>query len=169
MNSAPRISLLLTLLLGFAWPGLGQGSLACYTTSAQDMVGRGRALASSSTNGFTISAHREFDRNLAITVSAATRYWFLDSSASSEAQLASNPYRHSTPWAQASSRNLGGALVVAARSPNAHGVLSGTRSFSSAGYAGSQFETAVSLYDEGQLAAWVQKNVRFAKVDPTAR
>jgi hypothetical protein len=167
MNTALRISLVLAALPGFASAGFGQGSMSRFTTPEQIASRPGKSISSPSTNGFTISAQRHFDNCVDMTVCSATRYWFQDISAPSESLVAAGRFENATLWAQASpakpgpafpgnGRTLqipGGAMTVMAREYRP-------------GYAINRVDGGYSHYDEGQLAVWIQKNVRFARVDP---
>jgi hypothetical protein len=168
MKTALRISLLFGALMGYASPGLGQGSMSQFTASARDKLGK--PLASPSTNGFTLSAQREFDRGVAITFSTATRYWFPDSATPGEVLVASSRYERPTLWAQALPDRSEIAIAASGRSLNGHGGLFYARNIEN-GLVGtsSRFDARVSLYDDGQLADWIQSNIRFARVDPVPR
>ena len=170
MKTALRISLLFATLVGFASPGLGQGSMSRFTVSAHDNIGRDKPLASPSTNGFTISAQREFDRGVAITHSSATRYWFLDSATPGDVLVASSRYERPTLWAQALPVKSEIALAASGRSLNRHGELFYGRNIENGLVStSSRFDAGLSLYDDGQLASWIQSNVRFVRVDPVPR
>jgi hypothetical protein len=167
MKTAPRISLFLAVLLGFASPGIGQGSMSCFTVSAQSPFGRNKSPASPSTNGFTISAHRDFDRSVAITVSSATRFWFLDATAPGESLVAAGRYGNATLWAQASRAAPVLALIGNSQPLNTRGslVMTRNREYGPVNTI-SRLDAALSQYDESQLASWIQSNIRFANVDP---
>ena len=167
MKSALRISLLLAAVFGFVSAGLGQGSMSRYTTPAPNTYGRVKPPASPSTNGFTISAQRHFDNCVAMTVNSATRYWFHDLSAPSESLIAAGRYANATLWAQNSASKPGIVFANANRIVNANsGLLNARRIEFSLGGSMPPSDTSFSRYDEGQLAAWIQSNLRFARVDP---
>ena len=167
MKTAPRISLFLAVLLGFASPGFGQGSMSRFTASAQSPFGPNKSPASPSTNGFTISAQRDFDRSIAITVSSATRFWFQDASRPSESLVAAGRYANATLWAQASRATPVLAFGANSQPLNTHGslVMLRNREYGPANTI-SRLDAALSQYDENQLASWIQSNIRFANVDP---
>src|SRR6266540_794507 len=166
MKTALRISLFLTVLLGFASPGFGQGSMSRFTASARSNFGPNKSSASPSTNGFTISAQRDFDRSVAITVSSATRFWFLDATAPSESLVAAGRYENATLWAQATRATPGLAFSANSQPLNTPGslVMIRTREYGPANTI-SRRDGALSQYDESQLASWIQSNIRFANVD----
>ena len=170
MKTAPGISLLLATLLGFASPAFGQGSMSRFTSAAQNTVGRDKAISAPPTKGFTISAQRDFDHSVAITVSSATRYWFQEFSAPSEVLVATGRYENATLWAQATPVSHGLAFAGNGRNPR---YLSGSitvmaREYSP-GYPNNRVGAGDSPNDETQLAAWIQSNIRFANADPTKR
>ncbi len=167
MKTAPRISLFLAALFAFASPGFGQGSMSRFTPSAQSLFGPNKSPASPSTNGFTISAHRDFDRSVAVTVSSATRFWFLDASAPRESLVAAGRYENATLWAQASRATPSLAFGGNIQPLNTHGGLAMIRhrEYGPANTI-SRLDAALSQYDESQLASWIQSNIRFANVDP---
>jgi len=167
MKTALRICLLLVVILGYGSPGFGQGSMSRFSTSAQGAIGRGKSLACSSTNGFTISAQRDFDRSVAITVSSATRYWFLDASAPSESLVAASRYENATLWAQATPASRGLAFAGNSRTlHNPSGALTVMAREYRPGTTIHPIDAGYSHYDEGQLGAWIQSHIRFANIDP---
>ncbi len=167
MKTALRISLVLAAVFGFASPGFGQGSMTRFATSAQNPFGRSKSLSSPSTNGFTISAQRHFDDCVAITVSSATRYWFLDFSAPSESLVAAGRYENATLWAQAASAKPGPAFAGNGRTlHNPGGVMTVMAREYSPGYGINRVDADYSHSDEGQLSDWIQRNIRNANVSP---
>ncbi len=167
MKTALRISLVLGAVFAFASPGFGQGSMTRFTASAQSPFGRTKSLSSPSTNGFTISARRHFDDSVAITVSSATRYWFLDLSAPSESLVAAGRYENATLWAQVASAKPGPAF--AGNGPTLHnpgGVMTVMAREYNPAYAINRVNAGYSHDDEDQLPAWIRSNVRFARVEP---
>lgn len=170
MKTALRISLLLAILVGLAWPGLGQGSMSRFTASAKSNVWGGKALTAPSTNGFTISAQREFDRSVAITVSSATRFWFLDASAPKESLIAASRYQNATLWAQVSGANPTLALAGNSQFSNPHSSLVKTRNLEyNPDNTASRVDAGLAQYDEKQLDDWIQRNIRFANFDPVPK
>jgi len=102
-----------------------------------------------------------------MTVSSATRYWFLDFSAPRESLVAAGRYENAALWAQTSPARPG--VVFAGNGRTLHN-LSGSitvmaREYSP-GYAINRADAGYSHYEEGQLAAWIQSNIRFANVNP---
>ena len=167
LKSALRISLLLAAIHGFALPGFGQGSMSRFTTPAQMASGRGKSLSSPSTHGFTISAQRHFDHCVAMTVSSATRYWFLDASAPSESLVAASRYENATLWAQATPASRGLAFAGNSRTlHNPSGALTVMAREYRPGTTIHPIDAGYSHYDEGQLGAWIQSHIRFANIDP---
>ncbi len=167
MKTALRINLLLATLLGFALPGLGQGSLSRFTTVAPNTLVRGKSFVASSTNGFTISAQRDFDYSVAISVTTATRYWFQDSPRQSEVLVAAGRYENATLWAQATPVNPRLAFAATGRSPDTHAVTFAARNMDyRQGNTITGFDAAISHYDESQTPVWLQGNIRFANVNP---
>lgn len=166
MKTALHASLFLVALIGFEWAGYGQGSMTRFTGSAQSAIGRTKSLGAS-TNGFTISAQRDFDRSVALTFTAATRYWFQETVAPRDALVTGSRYENATLWAQATPANSGLFLAANVRSPGtADGLPNARRIENSPESPSYRFDAGVSLYDEGQLDVWIQSNIRFATVDP---
>jgi len=167
MKTEVRIGLIVAVLLGTAAQGFGQGSMSRYATSARNTLGPGKSSSSPSTNGFTIGAQRHLDQKVAITVSSATRFWFLDPIGTSDAVVAEGRYGNTSLWAQRSP-----AGPVLAIGGNDRSLNASSRQFSlrnleyNAGQAIPQFDPDSTLYGEGQAAAWMQSNIRFVKVDP---
>jgi hypothetical protein len=166
MKTALRISLFLAITVGLAWPGLGQGSMSRYTAAARPSVWGGKSLTTPSTHGFTISAQRDSDRSVAITVSSATRFWFLDASAPRQSLVAAGRYQNAALWAQASQTIPTLAFAGNNQSFNPQSSLKNSRNL---GYnpdnSASRVDAGLSQYDEKQLDTWIQRNIRFANVD----
>ena len=170
MKTEFRISLFVAAFLGLAAQGFGQGSMTRYTASARNALGPGKSFVSPSTNGFTISAQRRFDQSVAITVSSATRFWFLDPTGTSDAMVAGGRYENTSLWAQASPAGPVLAFAGNGQSLNAHSHQFSLRNLEySAVQTIPQLDNYSAQYDEGQLTAWIQNSIRFVKVDPVPR
>ena len=167
MRTALCSSFLLVGLLGSAWPVSGQGSMSRFTTTARTTIGWGKSPIASSTNGFTISAQRDFDYKVAIAVSSATRYWFQDCPRQSEILCATVRYENATLWAQATPLSPGLAFAAACRSPDTRAVAIAARTIEyREGSTINRFDAASPQDDDSQTPVWLQSNVRFANVNP---
>ena len=161
------ISLIAAAFLGLAAPGFSQGSMSRYTASAQNTLGRGKTLSSPSTKGFTISAQRRFDQSVVLTVSSATRFWFRDPSGTTDSMVSAGRYENTSLWAKASPARPVLVFADNGRPLNARGGQFSLRSLEcSTVHPIPRFDPDSAQYDESQLAAWIQSNIRFVKVNP---
>ena len=162
MKTAKRISLILAALVGFAVTGLSQGSTLFSFSSPQSWIGQGESFTAAATNGFAITALRNVDNGVSLSISDGTRYWFLDFAAPGDAPLAAGQYNNATRWPFQDPGSPGMNFAGNGRTDN---TLIGYFNVLTVEYGPgntiNRFDADFLQYDEGQPSAWNQGSIRF--------
>jgi hypothetical protein len=162
MKTVKRISLVLAALLGMAVTGMGQGSTFFFFSSPQSWIGQGESFTAAATNGFAITAQRNADNGVSLSITDGTRSWFLDFAAPGDAPLTVAQYNNATIWPLQSPTSPGMNFSGNGRTDTTLiGYFNVLNVEYGPGNTINHFDADFLQYDEGQPAAWNQGSIRF--------